>query len=212
MRDGIIFYRSFYEAIKDMPDKEFADAARAILDYGLDGIEHNEPGYGRSIFLMAKPQIDKNNERYENGKKGGRTKAEPNGNQTITESEPNDNQTITKAEPKVKDKVKEKDKVKDKVKDKKSSVRQSRFIPPTRQELTAYCEEQKITIDADRFLDFYESKGWMVGKNKMKDWKATVRNWNRGQRQESTAKGTKFSNFPERSYDFESMERKLLEN
>ena len=34
-------------------------------------------------------------------------------------------------------------------------------------------------MDADRFVDFYESKGWMVGKNKMKDWRAAVRTWER---------------------------------
>lgn len=52
-----------------------------------------------------------------------------------------------------------------------------RFSPPTRDEVQAYCEERENGIDADRFIDFYESKGWMVGENKMKDWKAAVRTW-----------------------------------
>lgn len=54
-----------------------------------------------------------------------------------------------------------------------------RFAPPTLEEVKAYCAERGNKVDAGRFIDFYESKGWMVGKNKMKDWKAAVRTWER---------------------------------
>lgn len=53
----------------------------------------------------------------------------------------------------------------------------SRFIPPTVDQVKAYCEERGNGIDPQRFVDFYSSKGWMVGKNKMKDWKAAIRGW-----------------------------------
>ena len=52
-----------------------------------------------------------------------------------------------------------------------------RFIPPSREEIEIFCLENGLTIDIDRFLNYYESKGWMVGRNKMKNWEATVRNW-----------------------------------
>ena len=51
------------------------------------------------------------------------------------------------------------------------------FIPPTFEQVSCYCEERKNNVDASKFFNFYESKGWMVGKNKMKDWKASVRTW-----------------------------------
>lgn len=51
------------------------------------------------------------------------------------------------------------------------------FIAPTHQEVLQYCLERNNNVDVDKFIDFYESKGWMVGKNKMKDWKASVRTW-----------------------------------
>ena len=54
-----------------------------------------------------------------------------------------------------------------------------RFIPPTIEEVKAYCQERKNNVDAERFADYYNSNGWMVGKNKMKDWKAAVRTWER---------------------------------
>lgn len=52
-----------------------------------------------------------------------------------------------------------------------------RFKIPTVEEISSYCRSRNNKIDPQRFFDFYESKGWMVGKNKMKDWKASVRTW-----------------------------------
>jgi hypothetical protein len=52
-----------------------------------------------------------------------------------------------------------------------------RFIPPSRDELEIFCLENGLSIDVDRFLNYYTANGWMVGRNKMKDWQATVRNW-----------------------------------
>lgn len=53
------------------------------------------------------------------------------------------------------------------------------FTPPSLEEVDAYCRERNNGIDPQEFLDFYTSNGWMVGKNKMKDWKASVRTWER---------------------------------
>lgn len=52
-----------------------------------------------------------------------------------------------------------------------------RFVPPTLEDVSAYCKERNNHINPAKFIAFYESKGWMVGKNKMKDWKAAIRNW-----------------------------------
>lgn len=50
-------------------------------------------------------------------------------------------------------------------------------IPPTFEQVNEYCKERKNNVDAEKFINFYESKGWYIGKNKMKDWKAAVRTW-----------------------------------
>lgn len=60
---------------------------------------------------------------------------------------------------------------------KESVSRATRFTPPTVEEVAAYCLERKNHVDPQRFVDFYAAKGWMVGKNRMKDWKAAVRTW-----------------------------------
>lgn len=63
----------------------------------------------------------------------------------------------------------------------KEKPKRKKFIKPTVEEIKAYCQERKNGIDAAYFFDHYESKGWKVGKNPMKDWKAAVRNWERNE-------------------------------
>lgn len=60
---------------------------------------------------------------------------------------------------------------------KKEKKERSIFIEPTYNEILEYCIERKNGVDVNKFLNFYSAKGWMVGKNKMIDWKACVRTW-----------------------------------
>lgn len=62
-------------------------------------------------------------------------------------------------------------------KEEEEKPKRKRFTPPTLEEVQAYCLERKNSVDAERFIDYYTSNGWYVGKNKMKDWKAAVRTW-----------------------------------
>lgn len=64
-----------------------------------------------------------------------------------------------------------------KTKNEKGTAKNKNFKPPTLKQVTDYCNERKNSVDAQKFIDFYQSKGWMVGKNKMKDWQACVRTW-----------------------------------
>lgn len=74
------------------------------------------------------------------------------------------------------DKEEDKEKDKDKDTDTKSEKRKA-FSPPTVDEVRQYCRERGNGVDAERFVDYYSSNGWMVGKNKMKNWQAAVRTW-----------------------------------
>ena len=58
-----------------------------------------------------------------------------------------------------------------------------RFTPPTLDEVIEQCNRTGANIDPQGFIDFYESKGWMIGKNKMKCWKAAIRTWSRKERE-----------------------------
>lgn len=75
MRDSFIFYRSFYEAIKDLPQKDFNECIRAICEYGLNGqiVEVNGK-MSKVAMTLILPQLEANIKRYANGSKGGRPK------------------------------------------------------------------------------------------------------------------------------------------
>ena len=84
------------------------------------------------------------------------------------------------------------------------------FVPPTVEEVKAYCDEKGYSVDPSQFVDFYESKGWLVGKSKMKDWKASVRTWQRNHKTDSGGKKNSFNDFQQRKYDVREIERDFL--
>jgi hypothetical protein len=92
MRDSFVFYRSFYEAIRELPRDIQGEVYTCIMEYALYGITtENLKPIARSIFMLVKPQIDINYQRFLNGNKGGRpnqseTKPEPNVNVNVNEN------------------------------------------------------------------------------------------------------------------------------
>lgn len=84
------------------------------------------------------------------------------------------------------------------------------FTPPSVDQVKEYCLERNNNVDPEAFVSFYESKGWMVGKNKMKDWKAAVRTWEKSSNKssgtdKSKSKKPQFDSFPQREYDFDEL-------
>lgn len=80
-----------------------------------------------------------------------------------------------------------------------------RYIPPTVEEVAAYCKERGNGIDAERFVDFYTARGWMVARGvKVHDWKALVRAWER------TAKKDEKGNYMKHNYDPDKLTRALV--
>lgn len=69
------------------------------------------------------------------------------------------------------------------------------FTPPTFDEVSAYCRERQNSVDPEKFIDFYQSKGWMVGRNRMKDWKAAVRTWEKRSKENSNQKSQELDSF-----------------
>lgn len=167
MRESFVFYQSFYEAIEDLEPEDQLKAYKYITEYALTGTEPTEKGAARAVFRMAKAQIDANTVRYENGRRGGRKKdvAEPKDTCEPPE-EPNAPADPDPAEPEAEE-----------PKTAESQPKRKTFRPPTLEEVRDYCSERGNDVDPERFHDFYTSKGWMVGKNKMKDWRASVRQW-----------------------------------
>ena len=97
MRNSFVFYRSFYEVFSDLSKKDKLIIFDAICEYALNDVEPTLNGAPAIVFKLLKPQVDANNRRYENGKKGGRPKA----NLDETKPKPKQNQNVTTTEPNV---------------------------------------------------------------------------------------------------------------
>lgn len=134
-----------------------------------------------AVYPLIEGQVDRmtqlRDKNRENGQKGGRPK---------TESKPNENPTETQTEPEAKrNKAPEPEPIPEPIpvpvieKEEPSAPRKSavRFIAPTADDVRSYAAEKGLRLDADRFVDFYASKGWRVGRDPMKDWLAAARNW-----------------------------------
>ena len=92
-----------------------------------------------------------------------------------TLQEPNVKPNVSITQPNATDIEEDKIKEEDKSISISQAEKRTRFTPPTIDEVQAYCRERQNGVDAERFIDYYSSNGWMVGKNKMRDWIAAVR-------------------------------------
>ena len=175
----VCLYVSYSESFAPYSDEEVGRMVRAMLTYTATGEIPLFDGNERFIWPTLKAQIDRDEAVYQerceknraNGAKGGR----PKNQSVITETE-----WFSEKPKKAKEKEKEKEKKKENDSDMadKPPTRHS-FSPPSVDDVREYCREKGYNVDPERFVDYYTSNGWKVGRNPMKDWKAAVRSWNR---------------------------------
>lgn len=192
MSKAILIQPSFYEAMKILPDSERLQLYDGLCEYSISGtmVTKLSP-MAQSLFTLMKPNIDSSNSRYqscvENGKKGGA----PKGNQNARKQTKN-NQTKQPKNNLDYDLDYDYDLDSKLDYDYDSNIpadkppTRPRFVQPTVEDVKQYCAEKGYKVDADRFVSYYESNGWMVGRNKMKDWKAAVRNWASNDKEKKT--------------------------
>lgn len=174
MRDSTIFYRSFYEALKELPPINQGEIYNAIFEYSLNDNLIDLKGLSKAVFTLIKPQLDANNKKYQNGLKGGKPK--PNDNLTVTKPEPKRNQNVTKSKPNVNDNDNDNDNVNE-----KENVCVN-TPAPAREDFLSFC--QTLDIDFDRLKETISAKydtfvddGWCNGYGKpITNWKNTIRN------------------------------------
>ena len=177
------FFISFYEALKELPSEDFKKVIIAICEYAFYDKEPDLPLNLIVPFRLIKPIIDKTLKiseiRAEQGRKGGAPVGNENASKKVDLSK--NKQNKQNQADKDKDKNKDKEKgvgKKDKYSDISSdSKKKEPFHKPNLLEIRAYCSEHNYNVNPETFFNYYESNGWKVGKNPMKDWKAAVRTW-----------------------------------
>ena len=173
----------YLEEMEALNDAEFGRLTRALLAYSMTGEQialcGNERFYAKRVMSqedrfkasyeevsVVRSEAGKAGAaaRWQNGKRifanGKNSKAiSANGKNGYTETNTETNTDTLPSN------------------DGKSDTRAGRFTPPSADDVSAYVQAQGYHVNAERFVAFYEQKGWMVGKNHMKDWKAAVRSW-----------------------------------
>ena len=161
----------FADKIELLGDAERGRLFKAMLEYASSGAEPDLRGNERFIWPTAKSEIDRQAESY---------KSICETNKRIATERYGTLRTVTERNEACQDKDKDKDKDKENISFPPNGVKDNaRARRPTVEEVAAYCRERGNSVDAERFVDFYASKGWKVGNQPMKDWKACVRTWER---------------------------------
>ncbi len=189
----------YLEEMELLNDAEFGRICRALLRYSKDGEIPALSGSERVLFPRVKMQEDRFKRSYEEtvssrskaGKKGASARWDTD-NGKGQQDMPNNGKTWQAMAGDNKDGQTETDTETDTYPstDGRGVTREKRFKPPTIDEVRAYVLERNSPVIPEEFIDFYASKNWMVGKNKMTDWKASCRNaekWDRWKKRECCA-------------------------
>ena len=164
MRTYFIFYRSFYEAINDLPEAQQLELYKAIFELSLNDSEPELMGISKSIFTLIRPQIVANNQRFKNGSKA---KAKRNGSeieakkkQSVSETEANKNKNKNKNENKNENKKENKN-----------------FTPPTLEDVKSWFIENGSTAEAGaKAWQYYTDGEWIDSKGTpVKNWRQKMR-------------------------------------
>ena len=230
-KKSFVMYQNWGAAIEAMTNEQAGALIKAIYAYQADEeVEFEDPAL-ELVWMLIKQKLDEDLAKYketcekrsESGSKGGRPKKQEkakkaNGffeNQEKAKKADNDTDTDN-------DNDNDNDTDTDNSKELERKAR-ARFTRPSLTEVIAYMGEKEglefAKREAERFVDFYTSNGWKVGKNPMKDWKSAANGWIRrsldsggsapsGGR--SAPQKSKFSNFNERDYDMSALERSLV--
>lgn len=186
-REYFCAYHSYAKSIRNLSDAECGRLFKALLSYSAGDTLINLQGREGIAFDFITEQIDRDNEAYE--AKCAKNRA--NGERANGTERPRMVPNAPQGKEEGKEEGKEKDK--EEILPPNSPPKGKRFTPPSVEEVKAYCLERKNGLDAQAFVDFYSSKGWKVGNNPMKDWKAAVRTWENRRKGESPKKETSYS-------------------
>ena len=176
-KKSFILYCDQQGVFNMLPDEQAGKLIKHIFAYVNDEDPESDDLLLTIAFESIKTQLKRDLKKYEhyidkqkeNGRKGGRPKTQPFFDETqktqafFLKPKKADNVNVN---------VNDNEIVKENIKEKAA-----RFSPPTADEVKTYMQEQGMDDLSEKFVNFYEAKGWQIGKNKMKDWKAAVRTW-----------------------------------
>ena len=174
-QETLVLFPEVLQITRKFTDAQFGALIRAVFSYRFGGEEYSGDDMAIDVaFQTIANQVDRLKEYSEinaknaagsESKQGGAECSEMQGNHPPILSNPIQSVPI------------QSDPVEDTGAQSVKPSARTRFSPPSVQEIEEYCREKGFLLDAERFVDYYASIGWRVGKNPMKDWRAAVRTW-----------------------------------
>jgi hypothetical protein len=199
MKESVILYQSQYDAVKDLSFEDKGRLLDAIFLF-ISGEDVSLPPALDLAFRFIRSQIERDQQKYntivekrrmaghfggiERAKQMQANLANASKCKQIKQDQANqaDNDNVS-----VNDNVTDNDNENVDINVSSIKAKRKRFTKPTIEEINSYIKEKGYQVDAQRFFDFYQSKGWYIGKNKMRDWRAAIRTWARTDRKTSSS-------------------------
>lgn len=153
-RNSIVFYRSFYEALKELDTISKAEVFDAIMEFSFHGTEIQLHGVAKTVFILIKPQLEANMRRYENGMKPKQKKANEKQNESRHQTNVNDNANVNANENK-----------------------KEKFVAPSLQEVEQFFSENNFKLETARnAFHYYNEANWKDSRGKaIQNWKQKMR-------------------------------------
>lgn len=205
-RSSFVFYSDWYDAISELDAEIRLEVYDAIMSEVFKNEEKKLSPLAKMAMRFINPQLLRDRckwleirkKRCESGRQGGLSKSKQTKQMIANEANANfakqKKQNLANEAVNVNVNVNgnvnvDNNVVKEENIDTNVSKKKFCFVPPSIDEVDAYVKEQGFHFDASAFVNFYESKGWLVGKNKMKDWKAACRTWESKRKQDLKKNG-----------------------
>ena len=175
--NGFTFYKSYYECLTGLEQKDKEQILYAILEYVFEDKEPTFDDFKKTIWILIKPNLTTSKNKSSNAQKAADDK------QKEIKSKSNQNQIeiSKKHSPQEEDKEEDDDKELDKeyINNKKENIKRKKFIKPTVEEIKEYCQKRNNGVDAQKVYDYYDSNNWCDSKgNKVNNWKQKIiANW-----------------------------------
>lgn len=163
-KKSFLLYCDLIHTVEQLTDEQAGDLFKHILRYVNDQQPQTENVITRIAFEPIKQSLKRDLQKYEDIRKRNQDNARKRWDATASSGIPNDTKNADSVSVSVSGSVTDKKEIKG-------------FVKPTIEQLKEYMREQGMNDIAENWLNHYEANGWMVGKNKMKDWKASVRTW-----------------------------------
>ena len=171
-KKSFLLYCDLIHTVEQLTDEQAGDLFKHILRYVNDQEPQTENVITRIAFEPIKQSLKRDLQKYEDIRKRNQDNARKRWDATASSGIPNDTKNADSVIVSVSGSVTDKKEIKG-------------FVKPTIEQLKEYMTEQGMNDIAENWLNHYEANGWMVGKNKMKDWKASVRTWKINQKNNS---------------------------